>query len=101
MFLSIGIAFGVSLIVAAIFSYAFTRLIRSRLYSLEVDVADLQDRYLRSIRKAAANKRWDGEEELDSKIAEAVLTPVAPAKKGWRKWGSRSESSSEGSQAAQ
>ena len=73
--------------------WAFTWYSRQRLYSLECDMADLQDRQLRSVRKAAANKRWDGEEEFDSKLTSLLQSTPEPAKR-WKKWDSSRSSSS-------
>lgn len=100
MEISIFVAFGVSLLVAVAASWVFTRTVLARIYSLECDVADLQDRHLRTVRKAAADKRWSGEEELDEKIANALQPTETSKKKGWTKWGLKSGSSSDGSPAA-
>jgi pyrroline-5-carboxylate reductase len=97
MFLSIAIAFAVSGCSAALFSFLFSKLVHARLYSLECDVADLQDRHLRAVRKAGAVKRWDEEEELDEKIKEVVSkqgTQPVPLRGRMKKWVSTSESSS-------
>lgn len=95
MFLSIGTALGVSSVVAVVLSWVFSRTIRTRIYSLECDVADLQDRHLRSVRKAGAIKRWDGEELLDGRIEELTTKAEVPKQKRWPKWGSSRNSSSE------
>lgn len=77
--------------------YAFSWMSRRLLYNLSVDVADLQERHLRSVRKAAAKERWDERDEIDEKLLGALKGNTQP--KGWTKWPSsgRSENSSEGS----
>lgn len=89
-------AFGAGFLGGVAGYYAFSWMTRRLLWNLSVDVADLQERHLRSVRKAAAKERWDTDEQLDEKIVGA-LQP-APKTKGWTKWPSsaRSESSSEG-----
>jgi len=74
--------------------YAFSWMTRRLLYNLSVDVADLQERHLRAVRKAASKERWENESELDEKIVGALQSTQQP--KGWTKWPSsgRSENSS-------
>jgi hypothetical protein len=73
-------------------AWALIGTVRKRTYSLEVDVADLQDRHLRQVRKAAAEKRWESEETIEDKIAALAVEP-SPKKAGWKKWASKSENS--------
>ena len=79
--------------------YAFSWMTYRELWNLKVDVADLQERHLRAMRKAAAKERWDTQDEIDEKIVGALQSQ--PTKKGWTKWPSlgRSASSSEESSA--
>lgn len=71
----------------------------SRLYSLECDLADLQERHLTAVRRAAVNKRWQSDDQLDLAVEQAVNAAVAPEKGKWKKWASRQVSSSDESQA--
>lgn len=81
------------LLSATLFSLLFSSRIRFRLYSCECDLADLQDRHLRTVRREAAKERWDQDALTDEQLKLAVGDP--PKKKGWTKWPSsdRSESS--------
>lgn len=90
-------AFASGLVGGLIVNYLFLWWFRRSLYHLSVDVADLQERHLRAVRKAAAKERWEDQDEIDAKIAEAVTKQEQP--KGWTKWPSlgRSANSSEGS----
>lgn len=87
MILTILAASSAGLLSAWIFLFVFSSRIRSRLYSCECDLADLQDRHLRTVRRDAAKGRWDKEDELDLKIEAAI-----PKKKGWTKWPSSAQS---------
>jgi len=80
---------GAGLVSATLFSYLFSRTILSRLYSCECDLADLQDRHLRTVRRAAAKDRWDAEDGVDEAI-QANLGNL-PKPKGWTKWGSSNQ----------
>ena len=91
--LSIFVASGVSLLVSLVAAWVFTRTILARVYSLECDVADLQDRHLRVVRKAAADKRWSGEDAIDQSLSDAVAEVQTAKPKGWAKWGSSKSSS--------
>ena len=91
-FLLVILAGGVA---SALFAWVFSTEIRSRLYSLECDLADLQERHLRSVRKASVITRWDKDEGLDEKIAALAPTAAEPKKEGWTKWASSRNSSSE------
>jgi len=86
-------AFGAGVAGGALVSFLFTWNLRRNLYHMNVDVADLQERHLRSVRKAAANERWKVDDELDEKIVGALSSTSQP--KGWKKWPSsdRSENS--------
>lgn len=85
------------LLSAALFSLLFTSRIRSRLFNCECDLADLQDRHLRTVRRDAAKSRWDEEGLTDEQLKLAMTD--TPKKKGWTKW--PSSAASENSSAAQ
>lgn len=96
MLLSIAAGFLAGIVSSVLFKFVFFKIDSSRLYSLECDVADLQDRHLRSVRKAGALKRWDEAEDVDAKIEELTLKGAAktePEKGRMKKWLSTSESS--------
>jgi len=80
---------------ASLFTFLFSSRIRSRLYGCECDLADLQDRHLRTVRREAAKERWDHEGLSDEQLKLALGEPAK--KKGWTKWPSSgaSENSSE------
>jgi hypothetical protein len=96
MLIEIGVAFLVSLVTSALVALAFTRWYRGDLYSLRVDVADLQERHLRAVRKAASLTRWNAEDDLEEKL-EKLLPGEKPKTNRWQKWASKSENSSDGS----
>lgn len=91
------LAFCLGSVGAAGYLFVFGRLLSTRLFSLESDVADLQERHLRTVRKQAAKERWAGEESTDEKILALAVEPESQAvsKKEWKKWGSLKNSSSE------
>lgn len=93
MMISMALAITASVIVSLSVSWAFTRFLHSEIYSLKVDMADIQDRHLRSVRRAAANSRWSEQDELEDKLG-SLLPVKQPKVKRWEKWGSRSENSS-------
>jgi len=84
------IAFCLGSLGGILFSWALRWSFRRRLYSLEVDVADLQERHLRSVRKAASKERWDQDDLLDEKIVGALA--VKPKSERWTKWPSSAPS---------
>jgi len=86
------IAFSAGFLGGILGYYLFSWMTRRLLYQLSVDVADLQDRHLRSVRKAAAKERWDEDDQIDMKL-EGLIHPTAKPK-GWTKWGSSRESKS-------
>lgn len=90
MIWSILIASGAGFLTAAIFSAVFTWRLSSRLYHVECDLAGLMDQHLRTVRRAAAKERWDGQDELDLKIEETAKS--LPKKKEWTKWPSSDQS---------
>jgi len=89
---SILFAFLVSLGTTIAACWVFTRTVLTRIYTLECDVADLQERHLRTVRKAAADKRWSGEEAIDESLNAALTETQAAKPKGWTKWGSSKSS---------
>lgn len=95
MILELLYAIGAGFLGGVLGYYAFSWMTRRLLYNLSVDVADLQERHLRAVRKAAAKERWDIDENVDANIAKALAD--TPKSKGWTKWPSsaRSENSSE------
>lgn len=94
MFIELFLVILAGVLSAAVFAWVFSTEFRSRLYSLECDLADLQERHLRSVRKASITSRWDKEAELDEKIAGLTVNAAAAKKEGWTKWGSLRNSSS-------
>ena len=80
---------------AGIFSYVFSTETRTRLYALECDLADLQERHLKMVRKNSINSRWDKEADVDEKIEALAVPADAPKKEGWTKWGSSKNSNLE------
>ena len=95
MYLELFLVFLVGGASAIIFSYVFHNDNRARLYALECDLADLQERHLKMVRKQSINSRWDKEAELDDKIGELAVSPEQPKREGWTKWGSSKSSNSE------
>ena len=90
MVVELALAFLAGLAGGGLFFFTSSKLICQRIYSLEVDFADLQDRHLRSVRKQAATARWDKDDALQTTISQNA-SPEAE-KKGWNKWGSSKSS---------
>lgn len=95
MFIELSLSVAVGAASAAVFAWVFSTEIRSRLYSLECDLADLQERHLRSVRKASILSRWDKEADVDEKISALVPQRETLKTKGWTKWASKSQNSSD------
>ena len=90
----------ITILVSSLCGFVFYRTILVRLFSIEDQILVLQERHLSSVRRAAINKRWEAQDELDMGIEQIALKQAPPKAKGWKKWGSGSESSSDGSAQA-
>lgn len=94
MFYELISAFIFGIMGAALYEYLAPTTLRTRLYSLEIDLAALQDSHLRSVRRAAIKSRWDKDGELDEQLEQIMSSQPQPKTKGWTKWGSKSANSS-------
>lgn len=94
MFLELIVSTLVGSISAILFSYLFFWKERARLYSLEEQVALLEQRHLSSVRRQAINKRWDEDESLDNAVELAMGKATVPEKRKWTKWASENSSKS-------
>ena len=101
MYLELFLAFLTAGASAGIFAWVFSTEIRARLYALECDLADLQERHLKMVRKNSVNSRWDNEALVEERISALAPTSEPVKKKGWTKWPSRSENSSPESSVAE
>ena len=93
MELSIIIAFCAGILGGGAAYYGCTWTSRRMLYGLQCAVEDFEGRLTSKERRAAANKRWEQEDELDLKLQE-FAKPAASKPKGWQKWGSSKNSNS-------
>jgi hypothetical protein len=95
MFLDLILSFFVSLFSALGFSFLFNRLVLTRLFSLEDQVAVLEERHLSAVRRASIKNRWDQQDLMDTNIEKLASEALNPKPERWKKWGSKSASSSD------
>ena len=84
----------ITILVSALSGFVFYRTVLTRLFSIEDQILVLQERHLSTVRRAAINKRWEAQDELDANIEQIAAKAVTPTKKGWNKWPSKSGDSS-------
>ena len=90
----------ITILVSALCGFVFYRTVLTRLFSIEDQILVLQERHLSTVRRAAINKRWEAQDELDRNIEQMAAKAVQPTNKGWKKWASKSADSSGGSAQA-
>lgn len=92
MFLELVLPSLAGVLSAILFAYLFFWKERARLYSLEEQVALLEQRHLSAVRRQAINKRWDEDESLDNAVELALGKATVPEKRKWKKWDSENSS---------